>query len=268
MLGLRTGLRFGLRPGLALGLAADQVGGSLMAGVTLDAAGNRYFPANATEWTITMAAAGIASGGPSLLWNCQDASGNAADSIGAFPGTAAGTGLSYQQAVAGYTRLALQTTDGSTGTFSNAAGGLPSLATQSQLSLAVIKVITVTTANRNVMRMANVTTIEAQVTTTPRPRIIAGAASNIGGSDPTGVVRPYVLKHDKTNSAQTLYTDQEKISPAFTALSGQNVRIGAGAGNTATAQFLYYASFFLGAAELSDAQVKKLLQVLNWPVAW
>lgn len=236
--------------------------------VTQDATALKYFPANATEWTNFITRKGLGISNPSLLWNCQELSGNTTDAIGSFTGTATGTGLSYNNAVAGYSRKSINTTDGSTGRFVNSSASLPSLATQSMLVLAVINPTTITTANRTLLSMGVTTVAEAEISTTPRVRAVFGATATLGTADPHNAVRPWVLKHDKTNSAQAVYTDQEKVSGAFTALAGQAIKMGEGAGSSATAEFLYCTAFFTSAAELTDAQVRSLLQALGWTVAW
>ena len=240
-----------------------------MSGVTKDATSGIYTPATLAEWTTTMAAAGISSGNPSLLWLLQEASGSVADSIGTFTGTAGGTGATYANAVTGWSRKGVGTTgDNQTAFWNNNSASLPSLATQSQLALVYAIVTSAPAANRDLFHMANTTVIAGGITSANHPRIAAGATTAIGTSDAHGVVKPWVLKHDHTNSAQVLYTDTEKLPVTFTALSGQVFRVGGGAATAPAAVWLYACSFFLGAAELTDAQVKKLLQTLGWTVAW
>lgn len=240
-----------------------------MAGVTKDATSGIFVPASSVEWTTTMAAAGIGSGGPSALWLLQEASGNVADSIGSFTGTASGTGLSYQQSVAGWSRKGVGLTDAGSGKFTNTAAGLPSLATQSQLIIAY-GIMTAASGQRNVVSAGGATQGHADIgaTATFHPVAHVASASAGGSTDAHNRVLPWVFKHNVTGSAQAVYTDTEKVVPAFNALAGQGLTIGA-AGNAApTGTLLYLVSFFLGAAELTDAQVKTLLTTLGWTISW
>lgn len=246
----------------ASGSQATPAPASPMAGVTRDATSGIYCPANAAEWSTVMAAAGISSGGPSLLYLLQEASSNVADSIGAFTGTV--TAASYQQPVTGWSRKAITGIDGGAGLIDNLSASLPDPSTTSMLMLSYAIVSAAPAAIRNVQSLATTNLATSRVNTTPCAQGVSGASVVTGTSNPTGAVRPWVLEYDKTNSAVTVYTDQEKLSPTFTAASGQRHRLHLDfAGG-----FLYHVAFFGPAAELTDAQVKTLLQTLGWAIPW
>lgn len=270
VIGPRVGAKVGPRVGVAVGIGTDELAAGGMAGVARDATSGIYCPATAAQWTQTLGVAGIASGNPSVLYLLQEASGNIADSIGTFTGTATGTGFTYSNVEAGWSRVGVGMTDAATGQWLNTSASLPDPATTSMLMLTYANVTNTPAAARLVTRMAGTTTIRAQITTTPRAQIIAGANTATGTtSDPHGAVRPWVLKHNVTASAQALYTDQEKVVPTFAALSGKQILLGGSAAvAAATTHYLYSAVFFAAAAELTDAQVKKLLQTLGWTPAW
>ena len=65
-------------------------------------------PASPEEWAVVLAHAGIASPPPDAIWQCEEASGDLADSIGEFSPTAAQGAVegipdvAYQEAVAGW----------------------------------------------------------------------------------------------------------------------------------------------------------------------
>lgn len=242
---------------------------------TVDALSGVGVPANATEWAAAMAAAGIASGGPSALWLCQDASGNAADAIGTYTGTASGTGTAYRQPVAGWSRLALTTTDAASGAWANTAAGLPDPATTSCMALAYLNLPTAPGAGRALLRIGTggvTASLSGSIASSNVPRITItnGTIGSNGTSNPFGTsVRPWLLQHNITAATQTLYTDQEKLplgSPQ--ALTGVQIRMGMGVTSAPAASYLNCAWFFGAAAELSAAQIKRLLQTLAWSVLW
>jgi hypothetical protein len=246
--------------------------GASMAGVTQDATSLKFVPANATEWTTTMAAAGIGSGNPSALYLYQEASGNLADSIGSFTLTAAGS-PSYQQAVTGWTRKKISLTDGLTGNFSSTSASLPDIGSGSLLTIAYCDMPTAGgAALRNFIEYGtNATRCALEWTT--GAKIEGRSAGNFlnGTSNPTSAVRPLVLKCDRTNSVVTAYSDQEKVTPTFGGtMAGQRLDFFAVPTGQASAGcgFLYAATFFNAAAVLTDAQVKTLLTVLGWTIAW
>jgi hypothetical protein len=264
---IASGLRSGVRSGVRSGLNPNRGGFSLSA-VTRDATSNIYCPASSAEWTQVMGVAGITSGGPSLLWLCQEASGNLADSIGVATGTVTGTGIAYRQAVSGWTRLAFKTTDTGSGKAQTVDASLPDVGTASMLLMSYVQIQAAPAAVRGVQGIGN--NLVSRVSTTPRAQVLANATTVTGGSAPTGAVRPWVLQHNETASAQRLFTDQEKLSPAFqSGVTGKACAIGAYSPATGpSALYVYTTAFFGAAAELTDAQVKTLLQTLGWSIPW
>jgi hypothetical protein len=266
-IGPRIGPAIGPRIGPAIGVSSDPIsagaGGSL-ALVTRDAASGKYTPASAAEWAQVMAVAGIASGGPSFLWLCQEASGNLADSIDTGPATVSGTPINYQQAVAGWTRLAVTGGDAGTGLADSSSASLPDPSTQATLvlSYAIITATPAAIRQIDVIGTANVATV--RVNTTPRLQMVSGGSVITGTSDPTGAVRPFVLLDDPTGSRSVGYSDQEKLTATRAATTGKRSRMAFDfAGG-----FLYRAEFAGSAAQLNDAQVKTLLQTLGWTIPW
>lgn len=261
---LRSGVRSVLRSGLNPSDSSNP-----LAGVTRDATSGIYIPQTASEWAIVLSVAGIASGGPSALWRMQDASGNPADSIGSFALTASGTGLAYQQAVSGWTSKAIATTAAATNLLANTSASLPNISTTSQLLLAYAKV-TDTATTRDVMRCGVSPMLIAQTTgASGVPKVTCGGNNVSGASDAGGAVRPWVILINRTATSARLFTDQEKLSPVFGATAaGQEIGFGNLSAGAGTIAYLYAASFFASAAELSDAQVKTLLQTLGWSPAF
>jgi hypothetical protein len=241
-----------------------------IAGVTRDAASGKYFPANATEWTTFMAAIGLATGNPIDCWGCQDAASPLSNSItGASTLVAAGT-PSFQQPVSGYTRLAVTNgTDNSTNRFTGTGSEIN---TTSQLLLAVMNMPTANPGGtRSFLEMGAVGTraaIEMLNTGVMRGVSLANAAS---GTDGKSAVRPLTISVNRTTNAVRATTDQDKMLPTFdTTMAGTLIDVWSVAtGNSSPiAGCLYMVRFTGAAAELTDAQLKTLLQGLGWSIAW
>lgn len=275
MIGTRTGSK-GVVTGSKVGSSTDdESGGTVdpLAGVTRDAASGKYFPASAAEWDIVLSVAGVSSGGPSALWLCQEASGNLADTIGAFTLTAGGAAATYQQAITGYTRKGIALADGATSAFTSSSLSLPSLLTQSQLVLAVIRLpVAIPGTGRAFVSVGSTgTRLSAQVLATTGKYRAQSAANAADGAASIcdGTVHPVVIRHNRTASEADGYTDVEKLQPTFGATTaGQEIKLGNSLLFASASAYLYACSFHLGSAELSDAQVKAILQVLGWTVAW
>ncbi len=273
-----------LYPGLGLRLGsksirqADPVGARVMPSsglgppatmdsVTKDAASGIYCPTTTAEWTTTLAAAGISTGNPANAWGMQDSATPAADAIGAA--TLAGVGTSYLQAVAGWTRKAITIAEGGAGGSTSAASG--DLAA-SGLMLGYVQVRSTPGALRTVMGAGSGAAHRyALMTTGP----VYGGKDNNGGAEVDGVsnpgttVHPLIIQVDRTAGAFRVITDQEIITPIYAAPgAGGLISYGASVGTSAPAGYLLGAYFTASAAEMTTAQIRTLLKVLRWTVAW
>jgi uncharacterized repeat protein (TIGR01451 family) len=234
--------------------------------VTLDATSGIYAPANAGEWTSLLSFAGVPAGNPSLVWNLQEASGNVADSIGSFTGTVTGA-PTYEAAVTGWSRKAIHFSEAlASGQIANTA--VPNLNANSFLVIAYAEITATPSAVRYVIRLGTTVSSDMRVNTTPR--IVVTSAGNVstGTQNPTGAVRPFVLRGNRTGTEQDGYTDQEKLSPAFGAtLNGQSIATPP-SGSSPPMKLLYVAAFYGANAERSDADVKSILETLGWTIPW
>lgn len=268
MIGVRVGVVAGPSVGVGIGISADELSppsGGGMGTVTRDSTSLKYVPASSAEWATVMTTAGIGSGGPSLLWLCQEASGNLNDSIGAFTGTVSGTPLSYQQVVAGWTRVGVSGGDAGTGLADNTSASLPDPATAATLTLsyAIVSATPAAVRQVDVIGTANIAT--TRVNTTPRLQAVSGGNVATGGvSNPTGAVRPFVLLDDAVAVRTVGYTDQEKLPTTRAATTGKRTRLAFDFPGTV----VYRAQFHGAAAQLTDAQIKTLLQTLGWAIPW
>jgi hypothetical protein len=277
VINLRTGLATGLRAGLAIGLQADplRAANTSMAGVAQDATSGKFLPANTTQWNTTMAAAGLSSGNPSALHLLQEASGNPADAIGSITLTASGT-LAYQQAASGWSTKGIGTSTGVAGLMQSVSASLPNISTTSMLALVYALVPATAATFRSLFQFGPTFGSQAAAlignSTNKKLRGVADPNFVDGVDDASAVVRPFVLKVNRTGAAAALYSDAEKLAPTLTATpTGKGYALGGD--NTMSFfpdafTFLYSAVFFGAAAELSDAQVRTLLQTLGWMVAW
>lgn len=266
--GLRVGPRVGPRVGLAVGLGSDPIGGASMASVTRDATSGIYLPANAAEWAQTLAVAGIGSGGPSHLWLEQEAAGNLADSVGVDSLVATGTAATYQSAVAGWTTKGILLADAATTSFTSVAADLPDTSVTSALLLAYVAFGAAPAISREVLLLTSTATgAELRANNTPRIQVVGGGSA-LGANSYINAVRPCVLKLDRAANAVLAYTDQEKISTTITNTSGKRTGIGSQAVLCGPQTHMYLAQFVGAAAEMTDAQVRKLLQTLGWTIPW
>ena len=259
MIGLRVGIKAGPRVGPAVGVGADPTSA---AGASRDAASGIYVPATSSEWS----SLGLTA--PGNLWLCQESSGNLADSIGSISLTAV-NGPTYQQSVSGWTRKAVSTTDGTANqNFGSTAAALPDIATTSAMLLMYAQVTTIG-ATRGSCLLGTTTTAELRALTTPAYRMLSGANLATGASNPTGSVRPIVVKIDRTGSTCKAYTNQEIMAPTFSSgMTGKQVMLGYSGGAPPT-QLIVYAALWQGsAAERTDAQVRSMLQSLGWTIPW
>jgi hypothetical protein len=261
-IGTRVGSR-GAFIGSAIGSSADDEGGGSnpLAGVSRDATSGIYVPATAAEWATVLSVAGIGSGGPASVWGFQDASGNLADSVGASPLTVTGVGA-YQQAVPGWTRLGIQTADA--GTF-RASTAWPTSTTASVLALGYITVLSLPAASRELLGMASATgTFE--VLATGVPRTVNGANTGPGTVSLVGAVVPCVLRYVLSSTLLTGFSLADKMNPTAGAIT--SAVLGDILLTDAATQWLYGAAWTGTPAEMSDAQVKTLLQTLGWEPTW
>ncbi len=262
--GLRSGVRSVLRSGLN---PSDGGVPDPLAGVTRDATSLVYAPATAGEWTSTMAAASLATGNPASTWLFQEASGNLADAIGGVTLTQTGVGHLYQQLVTGWTRRAVQCVDAVAGQKWLNTTTAPNAGTTDVLLLVYVSVpLVAPLAARDLLGHA--AAADCRMNTTGRLRVGFGAAADLA-QDPRGRVMPVVMKIDNTNTISALYTDQEKfIGTYVTPASTSMVFIGGQTAAASNAAYLYAANFVGAAARLTDAQIKTLLQTLNWTIPW
>lgn len=261
--GLRSGLRSALRSGL------NPSDASAIVGVTRDSASGRYFPASSTEWTLLMAAAGLATGNPTSCWNCQEASGTIADAFGVADLAPTPTPPDYQSPVLGYTRTALRFTDSVANQrmFNNSTAPNPN--STSTLIGAVIEFSAVAPGGTRGVVTKTGTGTAIEINTAGSLLLVDGgsaatAVSVIGG------IQLVWFQTNITASTSKLYTLSEELIGTFAA-PASGAFIGAGGIVPATATgmgVLQMFEFSSTAAELTKNQLRALTQTLGWAPAW
>jgi hypothetical protein len=235
----------------------------------IDGMSNKGVPAAAFEWTEVMEAIGMTKPAPDHLWLMQESSGSLDDSIGTVQ-LMPQNGPSYQNAVTGWSRVAVGTFDLSAdqGFITSATGNLNGT---SYLLLVYVAVIGTPSAERAIMGLG-ANTDHRYVSVTPAPVFKgtgAGVTPTIGTVNPMASVHPVVLKINPAQFSYVVYTDQEKLTVNWTGTGGLGnlLMIGNAVIGAAPARYLYGALWKGASANATDADVKGLLQGLGWTVS-
>jgi hypothetical protein len=258
--GIRSGLRTALRSGLS---PSDGPGW------TIDATSGIAVPANASEWSTFIAENELSVAAPDSLWLCQETSGNLADSIGSLALTALGS-PAYNASVSGWSRKAVQLTQVNSQRFGLGVGAGPNPNTTSVTWMILAQVTATPAAGRGLLGANLDVTTVCRVTLNTTPRIVAQNGSTAtGASNPVGFgVQPFALKLDRTAGAVRLCTGQEKLSPTYTSPADGNKGIGASGQLSAPADIVYACMWSGANAEISDANMKSLLQAMGYTISW
>lgn len=238
-------------------------------GVTwdVDATSGIAVPADATQWSDFIAAEGLSVAVPNALWLCQEATGALADSIGSFTLAASGTGVTYQQTVTGWSRKALSFASEASALFTSTAAGLPNIASESQFTLLIGTMNGSPAGNRAFIWHG--TTSNRLMIESAAKKLRVNSNGNIadGAIDITVAVRPYGLRTDRTASSCTGFSDTERLTPTFSAaVTGKRILLGGGP--SPPFSVLYMAQWHAVNAEISNANLKALLQAMGFTITW
>lgn len=258
-----------LRSGLVSGLNGELVSGSGSSpgvpGVTQDPANLNYYPASDAEWSALMTFAGLATGNPGNIWTLQGA-GNASDT--GTPGgcTLTNTFGSPQSAVTGATRLGYKHTDGGVDKKLIGTTGAPNPRLVSTILLAFIDFGATPALTRDLMGVQTGAIIN--FADSGKLSIVAGATATTV-STYNGTQHWVAMRTNITASTITLFTGLEVLVGTFVLPNnGSAIWFGGHTGLSSAACYAYGAEFNGAAAELSNAQVKTLLQALGETVLW
>lgn len=263
--GILRGAKHGMVHGAKHG--ALTLGGNPMAGVTQDPTSLKFFPADATQWATVFTVAGVPGASVTCNYNCQELSGNLLDNVGGVTLTLSGAGHLFGQPVAGFSRTGVGTVDNTAGQKWLNSTTAPNPNTTSTIYYGVIGYPGVNpAAARDVF--ANGGTLDHRVSATGRITIINGA-STTGTGTVVGGVHPIMLKHDITNSLFLAYTDQEKLAGTYAAVAS-NPMFAVGGQTAVPGDIVYLQLAIMAGAsgELTDSQIKSVLQTLGWTIPW
>jgi len=237
-----------------------------IAGVTRDATNLNYYPASTAEWTTFMTAIGLATGNPGNVWALQG-TGNAADT-GAGGCTLTNTLDLAQQAVAGASRLGYKSADGGSSERLVGTTGAPDPRTTSTLLLHYIDFGALPAASARDIMGVQTGAIIRYAAGSGVLQIVAGATTP-SLNDYHNTVGWIAMRVNITASTITLFTQLEKLSGTFVLPnSGSAIWFGGHTALSSAAVHSYGAEFSGAAAEISDAQLKTLLQGLGATIPW
>jgi hypothetical protein len=235
---------------------------------SLDAGSGKAVPNDATEWTALRAAASLVVGNPTALRRCNELSGNLLDLIGAQPLTPNATPL-YDQSVTGWTRHGVGFNGGTSQRFRSAAYG--NAATDSIMTLMYLGFTGAPAASSQIWCHGGLDDTSLTAGSGGQRRFRYRESANISemvGTYTEPTVYPVVVRRNATASEADFYSDSEKISPTYGAGAGTAFSYGANAGTAATFTLLYAAEWLGASAEVSDANIKLMLQALGWTITW
>lgn len=234
----------------------------------VDATSGKGWPISAAEWSDFISDIGQTFSAPDHMWLFQELSGTLADSIDARDLTVAGSPL-YAQTVTGWATkavtasgLAANQTANNT-TFGNANANSLLLLMYAEIAQPVL------THTRAFLGAASGNDFQGLAASNAM-RLRTGANIANGTLSHVGQVRPYVLRWDRSGAgANVLYSDIEKVSVTFASFSGTELRFtfGTAADVTANTKVLRAAAWEGTSAELTEAEIKAMLQGLNWSIS-
>jgi hypothetical protein len=234
----------------------------------VDATSHKGVPSDLPEWMELVNAHQLSTSPPQHLWLMQEASGSLTDSIGSTS-LAKLNNPTYRNADIGWTRVAVGTpeTGANEGFVTYSLGNLDGTSYALLLYVAVLAA----PASESELCALGANADYRYVAITPAPVFKAagiGVTPALGTIDPKVDVHPLLVKLDETHQAYTVYSDEEKISVAWagTAGLGNELVVGNGGAGSALARYFYGALWSGPAAEMSDADAKKLLEALGWTV--
>lgn len=249
--------------------------GTFVPGITwtTDATSGKGVPANNTEWGDLLTAAST-SGTCRHLWGMQNASGDATDAMspaadfGYFGGT-----ITYQNTITGWTRKGIRFT-ATDSAFRNIDADLPTPNATSFLYVMLFKKNSTPGTNRSILAIGLDATsgnyINLGLTSGDLLRLCDGTTSIGTGASSVGTsVMPIIVRHDRTNSVQAVYTEDEKIVATYNATDANEIAfLGNSSSNSPDMDLLYVAMITGTAAEAGHATAKAILQQLGWSPGW
>jgi hypothetical protein len=234
----------------------------------IDATSGKSVPGTSVEWLAFIADKQLGITAPDGLWLMQEASGTLQDSIGMVHLASIGSvAAQYQQTIAGWTRRAVKSVDGSDVSFSNTTDALPVVSNTSMTVLMYYATTTNPQGKRSIL-VAGCCAGYATVSIDGARHFglqVNTSGNATGTLDHGSEVIPLVLKLDKTSSRQVIITNRETITPPYTQLgSFKGLFLAAANGGAPEGRWLYMAAWYGANAEMSDASISALIKALGW----
>lgn len=241
--------------------------------VDRDATSGIRFPSSLAQWQdfnayhVAIGTADYPDVVPSSLWTCQESSGNLIDTIGSVNLVQTGSGHLHQQPVAGWSRKAVQTTNGTAGQKWLNTTTAPNAGTTDVLLSAIVAVPAASPAAvRDICGHA--AAADCRFNTTGKLRGIFGASADLV-QDPRGRVMPIYVQVNNTGTASAIFTDQEKFIGTYTTpANSPMVFLGGQTAPASAAGYLGAVEFTGAAARLTAAQIKAQQLALGWTPPW
>jgi PKD repeat protein len=254
-------------------------------GVIRDALSKKYAPGSYAQWQAFLTGSSLTTlpggGVPDMGHSFQDVINTSA--AGGYPidfisnnALTCSINTSTFQSVTGWVRKSMNVTDGSARQIVSVNSALPDLSSTSMLTISYILFpSSAPAADRGIIAQGtSASTRSAVILKSTGKTATESTTSNVNigtGSPCDGLVHPVAIKVNRTGAACVGYTDIDKMTPTFgTAMTGSGLYLGAETGALAAAAegFLYEVSWFGSKAEMTDAQVKSLLQALGFTITW
>jgi hypothetical protein len=238
---------------------------TLSVDVDRDATSNKRVPVNAYQLGLLGATFNCTAG-----YLCQELTGNLTDFVAGSRTLTAANTPTYNATITGWARKALQLANSTGQRFAHAT--FANAATTSIMVLAYVGYHsgTVTAGNHLFVHGGNNDTSVTNGDTANETKVRYREGTNIAesaGSLTVGTVYPVCLRRNITGTEADLFTDTEKLSPTFDVAAGTVLSLGCAAGTTsAPVSFLYVLVWDGAAAEKTDAQIKDIIQTLDWTV--
>lgn len=200
-----------------------------------------------------------------LIYTCQEASGNLAEA-GGGPALAANGVVTYQEAVAGFTRKAVGIPDNATNTgFNTNDAALPDPSTSDYLMLVVARITGAPAAGRGLLHVSN----ENQLRTTATPRLrslLVGDDRQVAVDMDTDVHWYFASVNETTNAAYAGWEDA-LVDNVYSA-AGPTKMVAVG-GFDATSQAQQVLAIYVWHGTIpTKAELKARLQAHGVTVAW
>lgn len=240
-------------------------------GAYTDSFSNKSRPMTESEWQLVFNQAGFSNTGPTSIWGFQESSGPIidlnTDSSNLVHLTANNSPTGYNTHPPGWEGVGVQLQDGTNQSFSNTTLSLNSALTSTLLLAYIVFPPGFPGGNRQLMSTAVANTVNFTAAgkisaTYTLPVTLNNVVVNQG--------HVVITRVNLTASTDTIMTEEEKANGLYLLpSSGALITFGAGlSGQASGAIYLYAAEFSGAAAEMTDNQIRSMLQALGWVVLW